>query len=561
MIEGEWSARFPEGSAGFGLYIDAGLEISPVTGEAIVSLHGAYNVAWVPSVAPGGRVALRYHGRPHCGAAGPIANCHFGRSALHFSLEGGVLPSFYTERGVFRVAQTAIVDTPGALEHLVSGTRIEDRVVEGRHTTTWQLSGEWSSAPISLVLGQFDAHRGNAAELSVWTYGVRGAQHSLTKFSEWMPRIVNFLDGQVNRILPYQALQVVEIPLGVPFPGTVGFAITYLNESYGRDGDDVFEETLAHENAHQWWGALTAEKDGYNARMVTEGMATLSQIDYTQSTYHPDDKISYRARRFREHRLVLAYFARSPIPPVYVSDSAGVEDYTIWAYVLTSAFLQHVRGMVGDDAFSIGVQNYAADCLFRECSGEDLLRGIEQASGAGLEPAIQAWYFDRAQPVARFAFSQSDSGDGQKVLLFVSGYSLSALPMEFWLTAEDGEVFRRRARLENGTIEFAVPRAVRAVDLAPWHRTFVRTVRDDPLDLDLDGRVDGRDLIRCALQEGQSVHVPRNRQDTTIFPVNLDFLPECDLDGDGRIADREVARWSERFEAAYGPSILEVGHD
>src|SRR5690606_10953764 len=141
-------------------------------------------------------------------------------------------------------------------------------------------------------------------------------------------------------------------------PGTATFGMTLLSETYARTGDLMHEETWAHENAHLFWGIVVPELDSLESRLMSEGMATLTEIDYTFARHFSgEDRDAYLARRFVPIGLDIRVLGKE-LPAVQLAPGEALTDeyrtnlYTLWAYYKTAATLDHLRVTLGDDVFA-----------------------------------------------------------------------------------------------------------------------------------------------------------------------------------------------------------------
>ena len=125
----------------------------------------------------------------------------------------------------------------------------------------------------------------------------------------WSAGVLDFVEKIGGGPLPFQrSMTLVRLPANVGDPGTATFGMTLLSDSYARAGDLMHEETWAHENSHLFWGIVVPETSSAESRMMSEGLATLSEIDYTWSHHFASmDRDTYLARRFVPIGLDLAH--------------------------------------------------------------------------------------------------------------------------------------------------------------------------------------------------------------------------------------------------------------
>jgi hypothetical protein len=358
-----------------------------------------------------------------------------------------------------------------------------------------------------------------------------------------MQKILPFLDDQSGQKLPYPELHVFKLPKGWlnVFRGTAGHGLTLLSEDYAAGSIGYFEETLAHENAHQWWGVLVSPTDVPTTRWLVEGLATFSQIDYAalvQNASVPREE--YLARRYREHWMLVRYQGDAELPLVLGSQAQTPTDSiqnTLWAYIRSSAFLEYLRVVVGDQTFAQLLGTWAKTCAKALCDSADFLALLEQASGEDFDPVFAALVYAGRAVTPRVGFSQSAG------MLSVTAANTNGLvlPLTLQIELEDGTETEARVRFDSTqTVQLAQPLPVRRVRPNPRQDGMIWSHSAVDGDVDFDGEVDGLDLIHCAFRLGKLAE-PSQPGGEGIWSSDLDFDPRCDADGNGTIGDADLA--------------------
>jgi hypothetical protein len=317
--------------------------------------------------------------------------------------------------------------------------------------------------------------------------------------------------------------------------------MTLLSETYAGPGDVMHEEVWAHENAHLFWAVLVPEGDFDRSRMLTEGLATLTEIDYTHAHHFAsEDRDLYYARRFRAVDVELRY-ARKGLPPIVLKPGQQQPDgmaYTTWAYEKTSSTLDHLRAGIGDEVFATGIKDFAGKCRYVGCVADDLRQAMERASKQDLKPFFARWITGTATPTITVSFTPTASGAD----VTLEQEDALAVPLDVWIRMDDGSITRKKVRLEGTTLTFSVDGKVRSVSLSPRHALHVNARSAVDMDLDFDGEVDGHDLFRCLPLVGKSA-----RNTIGIYDMNETFDAACDIDQNGTIDDADIAAIQEPF--------------
>jgi hypothetical protein len=375
------------------------------------------------------------------------------------------------------------------------------------------------------------------------------------QLTSWSSPVLDFIEQAAGGPLPFQrSLSLVRLPSDVGDPGTATFGMTLLSDSYTRVGALMHEETWAHENSHLFWGIVVPETDSSESRLMSEGMATLTEIDYSFSRHFSgEDRDSYLARRFVPIGLDLRSVGKS-LPSIQLAPGATLPDgfrtglYTLWAYYKTSATLDHLRATIGDDVFARGLGEYMGRCSFVGCRPDDLRVVMEHASGKDLEPFFARWVTGTSRPEVAIAFEPTGDDGAEAVLTKQDDIPMT---LELFVRLEDGGIVKRRVELGPKTtrVRIDAPGRVRSVSANPRHDVLVDARSAIAGDLDFDGETDGFDVLRCTRLVGRKYE---STGAIGLWNAEETFDPRCDRDGDFDIDDDDIADLAESFGSLRG---------
>ena len=359
----------------------------------------------------------------------------------------------------------------------------------------------------------------------------------------WSAGVLDFVEKVGGGPLPFQrSMTLVRLPAEVGDPGTATFGMTLLSDSYARAGDLMHEETWAHENSHLFWGIVVPETSSDESRLMSEGLAVLSELDYTWSHHFATmDRDAYLARRFIPIGLDLRTHGQE-LPSVQLRvgeshpDGLRTPEYMLWAYYKTSATLDHLRVSVGEEAFAKGLAEYVKQCRYVGCRPDDLRTALGLATGQDLTPFFDRWVNATSRPLVTVAFAPVN--DGADIELKKNDDA--PLSLELWLRLDDGQLVKRRVALggKSTHLHIATGARVRSVMTSPRHDVLVDARSRVAHDLDFDGEVDGIDLLRCTPLVGRSY---QSTGAVGLFDVDERFDPRCDVNGDLTIDESDIA--------------------
>ncbi len=552
--------------ASIGLELDAGLALSRISvdgrdvlvEERIIAPSRVVHLALSPPLEPDAETTMRveYGGALACGAAeNGTVHCVKDAGFSYFA-QPSLVPLVFDPTAPYApfdgMTRETTLRVPASIDAIATGEKVSETVEGTVRISRWSVG-----KPLSRDLGMYVFAGTLGKQLvsgrSVPTTFVYPAPELPidARLVSWSGPVLDFVEALGGAPLPFKSsLTLVRLPSNVGDPGTATFGMTLLSETYARAGDLMFEETWAHENAHLLWGITVPERSPVESRLLSEGLATLSQLDYTYARHFGTlDRDRYLARRFAPIALDLrAGGGELPAVELQRGDTAPTAlrttQYMLWAYYKTAATLDHLRATIGDDAFSRGLTAYVARCSFAVCDADDFRSAMEAGSGRHLGAFFRRWVTGTSRPTVTVDFEAHATG------AVVELAKADAVPMtlELWLTLENGEVIKQRAELA-GTktrIFVATSAPVRAVAASPRHDVLVDVRSVTSGDLDFDGEADGLDLLRCTRLVGRAYD---STSGLGLWNVDETFDPRCDADSDLHIDEADIAVLAASFGA------------
>ncbi len=196
---------------------------------------------------------------------------------------------------------------------------------------------------------------------------------------------------------PYNRFSVVEMPDQF-FGGHGDQGFILLQADLLRQGS---EEFLAHEIAHNWWGALISAEGGYNLmpffgvqietssepsnnHWLNEGFATYSSMMYLEDKYGEERMLQSLRSKRREYFQV-----DSDVPISLIGEDYGSPDYHAIVYSKGAFVLHMLRHVVGEEGF-----NNIMDTYIQQFKGKSAnIEAFEEVS-EGVYGESLGWFFD-----------------------------------------------------------------------------------------------------------------------------------------------------------------------
>jgi hypothetical protein len=548
-----------------GLSFDQGLVLGNVTvpGRTVAVNQADYapiTVAYLdisPAI-PAGETAtihIEYQGTLSCAPdkAGEII-CAKGRDFSYFAHQS-VIPYLFDPQQPYDTTMDAmtreiVMRVPAADDVIATGEKTSEEILGGTKISTWTIG-----QPLSRALGLYVF----AGQLGLKPVGGRSVPTTLIfpapeqsvdgRLASWSAPVLDFVEGIAGTKLPFsKSMSLVRLPKDLGDPGTATFGMTLLSEMYADAGPVMHEETWAHENSHLFWGILVPERDAFESKLLSEGLATLTEIEYTYARHFAaQDHDLYLARRFVPIGLELRSVAEQ-LPPILLAPGATIPAnqrtplWTLWAYYKTAATLDHLRATIGDDAFTKVLAEYVNRCQYVGCRPDDFRSVVESVTKKDLRPFFARWVNASSRPHVTIAFAPVPGG----AEVDISKPDDDPMTLELWVRAEDGVLTKQRVDLagQSTRIRLDVAAGVRSVAASPRHDLMVDAQSAVDGDIDFDGETDGFDILRCSRLSGRS-YTPL--AGTGLWLVDEPFDPRCDRNGDNKIDDADFELLGETF--------------
>lgn len=550
--------------AAVGLLVDEGLTLGAVSadGRSVSVADEVYAPARViqitlsPALAAGDSTVVHvlYQGTLACGSdpdSGSIL-CAKGQEFSYFAHQS-VIPYIYDPQApqdatLDAMTRDIVLRVPSQIDVVATGEKVSETTEGDTKASTWTID-----RPLSRALGLYVL----AGKLGMTKVPGRSVPTTLVfpspempvdkRLVQWSTPVLDFVEKFAGAPLPFQrSLTLVRLPATVGDPGTATFGMTLLSDTYASAGDLMHEETWAHENAHLFWGIIVPEVSMLDGRMMSEGLATLTEIDYTWARHFASaDRDTYLARRFVPIALDLRTQGKD-LPPITLGAGEPPPDYqtwqyTLWAYYKTSATLDHLRVTLGDDVFAKGLAAYVQKCSYVGCRPDDFRSVLEQSSGKDMQPFFERWVTTSARPKVSIGFAPVQGGADVEL----AKADDAPMTLELWLRLDDGQLVKRKIDLggRSTRVHLDTGAWVRSVSASPRHDVMVDAVSSLEGDLDFDGETDGFDLLKCTTLVG------KRYKNTSVGLWNFDeqFDPRCDVNGDLEIDDEDITAIAESF--------------
>lgn len=174
-----------------------------------------------------------------------------------------------------------------------------------------------------------------------------------------------------------------------------------------------WEDNIAHELFHQWFGDYVTCKD-WNNLALNESFATYGQYLWKEAHYGPDAA----AAELREQ--LDAYLSRpgdTASTLIRYSYNNADELLDNVSYQKGSCILQMLRDYIGDSAFFEGLHRYLNTYKFRSADAQQLRLVFEDITGSDLNWFFNQWFFGAGHPRVDITYSYNPNSKSQQIII------------------------------------------------------------------------------------------------------------------------------------------------
>lgn len=237
-------------------------------------------------------------------------------------------------------------------------------------------------------------------------YVEKNRQEDATRSLGKTPRMIEFFSQAFGYPYPFPKYAQVCVEDFI-FGGMENTSTTLLtdrcllDERAALDNRNT-ESLVAHELAHQWFGDLVVIKHWSHA-WIKEGMASYSEVMWTEQEYGKADAAYYRLQEARNYFAEDSARYRRPIVTHIYREA--IELYDRHLYEKGACVYHMIRAELGEKLFLKAIQTFVQDNAHKTVETIDLLRAIEKATGRNLLFLFDQYVYRGGHPEYKVAYS------------------------------------------------------------------------------------------------------------------------------------------------------------
>ncbi|MCH7563539.1 MAG: M1 family metallopeptidase [Gemmatimonadetes bacterium] len=284
-----------------------------------------------------------------------------------------------------------IVTAPNHYQVVSNGLMIEETDLSGAmRLTHWKQSVPTATWLYSLGVARFAMqHVGDyqGKAIQTWVY-YQDRDAGFYDFAVPTKQVLEFYGDMVG---PYSYEKLANIQAASVGGGMeAASAIFYGGNSVTGERTTRWRNVVIHEIAHQWFGNAVTESD-WDDVWLSEGFATYFTLLFREHQYGRDDFVE-GLKRSRDR--VRSFYEDNPDYRIVHDNLDDMSRVTSSQTYQKGGWTLHMlRGVIGDEAFWRGIQDYYRMYRDKNASTDDFRRAMEEASGRDLSGFFQQWLY------------------------------------------------------------------------------------------------------------------------------------------------------------------------
>ncbi|MEM9213444.1 MAG: M1 family metallopeptidase [Cyanobacteria bacterium P01_F01_bin.150] len=282
----------------------------------------------------------------------------------------------------------------------------------------WHQKEVHPSYLMALAVGDFTEIRDEWCGKPVTYYVEKRRKDDAQRTMGKTPRMIEFLSAAYGYPYPFPKYAQVCVDDFI-FGGMENTSVTLLTDRCLLDEratlDNRSSESLVvHELAHQWFGDLVVIKHWSHA-WVKEGMASYSEVMWTEQEYGPDDAAYYRLNEARSYiNEDQSRYRRPMVTHIY---REAIELYDRHIYEKGACVYHMIRAALGDELFEKAMHTFVQDNAHQTVETIDLLRAIDKATGRNLQFLFDQYVLRGGYPDYKVAYAWDGDSNLAKVTI------------------------------------------------------------------------------------------------------------------------------------------------
>ena len=285
------------------------------------------------------------------------------------------------------------LELPAGMTSVASGRRTaERRLASGDRLHVWRQSRSYSAFLFGFSAGEFSRASDTVGAVELAYVSDAAAEAELKPLFAPTADMLRWFEGKAGVPFPHARYTQVLVAGGAAQEAS-SYALIgrrMLDPILATPGEDW---VIAHELAHQWWGALVT-CESWSEFWLNEGVTTFMVAAWKEHRWGRAayDREMAIARRGRE-RAAAAGFDK---PLSWAGEYPSLPIRRAVQYGKGALFMDALRSELGERVFWAGLKRFTRTHAGGVVNSRDFQRAFEAESGRSLQSLFDAWVYDTA---------------------------------------------------------------------------------------------------------------------------------------------------------------------
>jgi len=298
-----------------------------------------------------------------------------------------------------KMTQELNITVPNEFVSLSNGTlEFSSMNGDGTRTDSWRQEQPHSTYLTMLAVGDFVITRDTWRDKEVSYYTEPAFASTAKLVFGKTPEMMEFFSNKLGIEYPwdkYSQIVVRDFVSGAMENTTASVFFEGLNMSEGQYLDENYEDIIAHELFHHWFGNLVTAESWANLPL-NESFATYGEYLWDEYKYGRDQA---DLKGFEDMSVYISN-KRKPEPDVIRFDYADREQmFDEISYHKGGRILHMLRKTVGDEAFFESLKLYLNRHTYKTAEIHELRLAFEEITGMDLNWFFNQWFLASGHPV------------------------------------------------------------------------------------------------------------------------------------------------------------------
>jgi aminopeptidase N len=298
---------------------------------------------------------------------------------------------------------------PAKYVTLSNGLLISKKVnTDGTRTDNWKMDLPHAPYLFFMGIGDFAITKDTYKGKEVSYYTEKNQEQYARKVFGNTPEMIKFFSTTLGVEFPWQKYSQI---VGRDYvsgamentTATLHQESAYQNSRQLADGN-AWEETIAHELFHQWFGDLVTAESWSNLT-VNESFANYSEYLWDEYKYGKDFADAHNLEDMQGY--IASGSEKKDLVRFHYNDKEDMFDAV--SYNKGGRILNMLRNVVGDSAFFKSLNNYLTTNKFKAGEAGQLRLAFEEVTGNDMNWFWNQWYYGSGHPKLKIDYTYDDA--------------------------------------------------------------------------------------------------------------------------------------------------------